>query len=76
MKKGVGGSTADGGAERIGKEKGKKKKKERSGRGKFKTRIGEIEDKKTGKKVHACRRRRKEEAEGGRRRKARGERRE
>ena len=33
----------------------------------FKARIGEIEDKKTGKKVHACRcrRRRKEEAEGG-----------
>ena len=33
----------------------------------FKARIGEIEDKKTGKKVHACRcrSRRKEEAEGG-----------
>ena len=33
----------------------------------FKARIGEIEDKKAGKKVHACRcrRRRKEEAEGG-----------
>ena len=48
---GVGVSTAEGGAERIEKEKGKKKKGRRGG-GKSKARIGEIEDQKTGKKVH------------------------
>ena len=47
MKKGVGGSTAEGGAERIGKRERKKEKEERRG-GKFKARIGEIEDQKIG----------------------------
>ena len=51
MKKGVGGSTAEGGAERIGKRERKEEKEERGG-GKSKARIGEIEDQKTGKKVH------------------------
>ena len=58
----MGVSTAEGGAERIEKEKGKKNKRRRGG-GKSKARIGEIEDQKTGKKS-TCRRRRKEDAEG------------
>ena len=50
MKKGVGGSTAEGGAERIGKrerekEKEERRKEERGGKlGKSKARIGEIEE--------------------------------
>ena len=43
--------TAEGGAERIGKRERKEEKEERGG-GKSKARIGEIEDQKTGKKVH------------------------
>ena len=46
--------TAEGGAERIGKRERKEEKEERRG-GKSKAMIGEIEDQKTGKKVHVWR---------------------